>query len=136
MMVAAIPPNMASNSSGNIPRIVVPEAIATGMMRLVVALMTASSVFLPAAVSKSIWSTSTIAFLMFIPIRPSRPNMEKKSNDLPSNTYPKTIPIKISGNINKITVGLRYVLNKNNRVTNIRKNVKGKFLANASLDST
>ena len=60
-MVAAIPPNMASNSSGNIPRIVVPEAIATGMMRLVVALMTASSGFLPAAVSKSIWSTSTIA---------------------------------------------------------------------------
>ena len=45
MMVAAIPPNMASNSSGNIPRIVVPEAIATGMMRLVVALMTASSGF-------------------------------------------------------------------------------------------
>ena len=33
--------------------------------------------------------------------------MEKKSNDLPSNTNPKTIPIKISGNINKITVGLQ-----------------------------
>ena len=135
-MVAAIPPNMASNSSGNIPRIVVPEAIATGMMRLVVALMTASSGFLPAAVSKSIWSTSTIAFLMFIPIRPSRPNMEKKSNDLPSTSSPNTIPMKISGSINRMTVGLRYVLNKKSSVTNIRKNVSGKFLASASFDST
>ena len=135
-MVAAIPPNMASNNSGNIPRIVVPEAIATGMMRLVVALMTAFSGFLPAAVSKSIWSTSTIAFLMFIPIRPSRPNMEKKSNDLPSTSSPSTIPMKISGSINRMTVGLRYVLNKKSSVTNIRKNVSGKFLASASFDST
>ena len=54
--------------------------------------------------------------------------MEKKSNDLPSNTNPKTIPIKISGNINKITVGLRYVLNRNNSVTNIRKKVNAKTL--------
>ena len=62
--------------------------------------------------------------------------MEKKSNDLPSTNNPSTIPMKISGNINRITVGLRYVLNKNNKVTNIRKKVSGKFLANASFDST
>ena len=115
---------------------VVPDAIATGTIRLVVALTTASNGFLPVFASRSICSTSTIAFLIFIPISPSKPRMEKKSNDLPSNTNPKTIPIKISGNINKITVGLRYVLNRNNSVTNIRKNVNGKFLANASLDST
>ena len=41
MMVAAIPPNMASNSNGSIPRIVVPEAMATGTIRLIVALITA-----------------------------------------------------------------------------------------------
>ena len=106
---------------------VVPDAIATGTIRLVVALTTASNGFLPVFASRSICSTSTIAFLIFIPINPSKPRMEKKSNDLPSNTNPKTIPIKISGNINKITVGLRYVLNRNNSVTNIRKNVNGKF---------
>lgn len=41
MIVAAIPPNMASNSNGSIPRIVVPDAMATGTMRVVVALITA-----------------------------------------------------------------------------------------------
>ena len=45
--------------------------------------------------------------------------------------------IKRRGRITaKNTVGLRYVLNKNNKVTNIRKKVSGKFLANASFDST
>ena len=53
-------------------------------------------------------------------IRPSRPNMEKKSNDLPSTSSPSTIPMKISGSINRMTVGLRYVLNKKSSVTNIR----------------
>ena len=42
MIVAAIPPNMASNSNGSIPRMVVPDAMATGTMRVVVALITAS----------------------------------------------------------------------------------------------
>ena len=68
MMVAAIPPNIASNSNGNIPRIVVPDAMATGMIRLVVALITAFSGAFPEAASMSIWSTNTIAFLIFIPI--------------------------------------------------------------------
>ena len=36
MMVAAMPPNMASNNNGNIPRIVVPDAMATGTIRVVV----------------------------------------------------------------------------------------------------
>ena len=49
---------------------------------------------------------------------------------------PNTIPMNINGNISKITVGLRYVLNRNSSVTNIKKNVNGRFLANASLDST
>ena len=51
MMVAAIPPNIASNSNGNIPRIVVPDAMATGMIRLVVALITAFSGAFPEAAS-------------------------------------------------------------------------------------
>ena len=136
MIVAAIPPNIASNSNGNIPRIVVPDAIATGTIRLVVALTTASSGFFPILASKSICSTSTIAFLIFMPINPSNPRIEKKSNDLPSNSNPNTIPMNINGNISKITVGLRYVLNRNSSVTNIKKNVNGRFLANASLDST
>ena len=66
MIVAAIPPNIASNSNGNIPRIVVPDAIATGTIRLVVALTTASSGFFPILASKSICSTSTIAFLILM----------------------------------------------------------------------
>ncbi len=37
MIVAAIAPNIESNSSGSMPRIVVPEAIATGTIRLRVA---------------------------------------------------------------------------------------------------
>ena len=45
MMVAAMPPNMASNNNGNIPRIVVPDAMATGTIRVVVALITASRGF-------------------------------------------------------------------------------------------
>ena len=52
MMVAAMPPNMASNNNGNIPRIVVPDAIATGTIRVVVALITASRGAFPAAVSR------------------------------------------------------------------------------------
>ena len=42
MIVAAIPPNIESKSSGSIPRIVVPEAIITGTMRERVAIVTAS----------------------------------------------------------------------------------------------
>ena len=54
IMVAAIPPNMASNNSGNIPRMVVPDAMATGTIRLTVALMTASRGDFPAVDSMSI----------------------------------------------------------------------------------
>ena len=107
MIVAAIPPNMASNSNGSIPRIVVPDAIATGTMRVVVALITASRGAFPAAVSVSIWSTRTMAFLMFIPINPNKPRMAKKSNVLPNSNSPSTMPIKISGSISKMTMGLR-----------------------------
>ncbi len=42
MMVAAIAPNMASNNNGNIPKMVVPEAMATGIIRLRVASIKAS----------------------------------------------------------------------------------------------
>ena len=33
--------------------------------------------------------------------------MAKKSKDLPSSNNPSTIPMKISGSINKMTIGLR-----------------------------
>ena len=107
MIVAAIPPNMASNNNGSIPRMVVPDAMATGTIRVVVALMTASRGAFPAAVSASIWSTRTMAFLMFIPISPSKPKMAKKSNVLPNSSSPNTMPIKMSGNISNMTMGLR-----------------------------
>ena len=42
MIVAAIAPNIESNSRGSMPRIVVPEAIATGTIRLRVAETSAS----------------------------------------------------------------------------------------------
>ena len=42
MIVAAMPPNIESNSSGSIPRIVVPEAIMTGTILDRVADRTAS----------------------------------------------------------------------------------------------
>jgi len=43
MIQAAIPPNIASNSKGSIPSIVVPEAIATGTILDFVASIIASS---------------------------------------------------------------------------------------------
>ena len=42
MIVAAMAPNIESNNRGSIPRIVVPEAIATGTIRLRVAAVRAS----------------------------------------------------------------------------------------------
>ena len=42
MIVAAIAPNIESNNSGSMPRMVVPEAIATGTIRLRVAEVRAS----------------------------------------------------------------------------------------------
>ena len=41
MIVAAIPANMASPNNGNIPKIVVPDAIVTGTIRVLVASITA-----------------------------------------------------------------------------------------------
>ena len=42
-----------------------------------------------------------MAFLMFMPINPSKPRMAKKSKDLPSSNNPSTIPMKISGSAKK-----------------------------------
>ena len=107
MIQAAIPPNIASNSKGSIPSIVVPEAIATGTILDFVASIIASSRGVPFSSSIPIWSTSTIAFLIFIPINPSTPRIAKKSSIFPVTANPKTTPIKIRGTINKMIVGLR-----------------------------
>ena len=106
-MVAAIPANIASPNNGNIPKIVVPEAIVTGTIRVFVASITAFTGDKPAFNCKPISSTSTIAFLIFIPIKPNRPSIAKKSRDLPNTNNPNTTPMKINGSIAMINTGFR-----------------------------
>ena len=47
IMVAAIPANIASPNKGSIPKIVVPDAIVTGTIRVLVASTTAGTAPLP-----------------------------------------------------------------------------------------
>ena len=107
MIVAAIPANIASPSNGSIPRIVVPEAIVTGTIRVLVASITALTGASPLSICKPISSTSTIAFFIFIPISPNNPSIAKKSSDLPNTSNPSTTPMKINGSIAMISTGLR-----------------------------
>ena len=48
-----------------------------------------------------------MAFLMFIPTRPNRPSIAKKSNCLPVTTSPATTPIKIIGTNDKPEIDCR-----------------------------
>ena len=48
-----------------------------------------------------------------IPISPSKPRMEKKSNDFPNTTSPNTMPMKMSGSISRITIGLLGLIGMN-----------------------
>ena len=105
IIVAAIPANIASPNRGSIPKMVVPDAIVTGTIRVLVASITALTGITPLLNCKSISSTKTIAFLIFIPINPNYPKIAKKSSDLPNKSNPSTTPIKIRGNIHMISTG-------------------------------
>ncbi len=107
MIVAAMAPNIESNSRGSMPRIVVPEARATGTMRLRAAATSAAAGSVPVRRSSPMRSTSTTAFFTFMPTRPSRPSSEKKLKTLPVTASPSTTPMKTSGIISRMTAGSR-----------------------------
>ena len=73
---------------------------------------------------------------MFIPTRPNRPSIAKKSNCLPVTTSPATTPIKIIGTISRITIGFLYARNSSSSVMKIRMNVSGILAASAAFDSS
>ena len=78
IMAAASEPNIASDSNGIIPRIVVSDAIITGRRRLCELSINAVTGSIPALICKVISSISTMPFLINIPISPSVPTMATK----------------------------------------------------------
>jgi len=107
MIVAAIDPNMASPSSGIMPRMVVSEAIITGRRRLSELETSAEAGSAPAAICAPISSMSTMQFFIIMPTSPSAPTMAQKVKTLPVSSIAPTTPMPSSGMQQRITAGLR-----------------------------
>lgn len=106
MMDAASEPNIASDNSGIIPRIVVREAIITGRSRLW-SYRKAVTGSIPLLICNVISSINTMPFLIIIPISPSVPTMATKLNVFPVSSMIATTPTKTNGMQQKIMSGLR-----------------------------
>ena len=106
-MDAASEPNIASDNSGIIPRIVVREAIITGRRRLWELSIKAVTGSIPLLICNVISSINTMPFLIIIPISPSVPTMATKLNVFPVSSMIATTPTKTNGMQQKIMSGLR-----------------------------
>ena len=107
MIVAAIEPNIASPSSGIIPRMVVSEAIITGRRRLW-ALTTSPAMRSVSPLHRwPISSNNTMQFLISMPINPNAPTMAQKSNVFPVSNIAPTMPTANKGMQHNTIVGLR-----------------------------
>ena len=62
-------------------------------------------------ISTSIWSTSTIAFLINMPIRLRKPRIAMNSNGAWNSSSPIATPTTASGTVSQITAVCRIALN-------------------------
>ena len=113
------------------PRAVVEAAMTTGIKRFVPELRIAVNGSLPAAVCTLISSTSTIAFLISIPVKLSNPSNAMKPNGCLVTSRPNVTPIRASGTHSQITNGCRRLLNRAIVVSTIKIRKTGSFDASA-----
>ena len=107
MMAAAMELNIASGSSGIMPRIVVSEAIITGRRRFFELRMRASTGSIPLDISIDISSMSTMPIFTIMPISPSVPTIATKSNVLPVISMARITPMTTMGMLSRMMAGLR-----------------------------
>ena len=107
IMVTAIEPNIASFTSGIIPRMVVMEAIITGRSLLSELDINASAGSFPDAIWSPISSISTMQFFIIIPTSPSIPTIAQNVKVLPVSSMAATTPMASSGTQQMIIAGLR-----------------------------
>ncbi len=131
MMVTAIEAKNGSISSGIMPRTVVMAPMLTGRRRLTPDSTMASKPGFPAPSCAPISSTSTIAFLICMPIRLSSPSRAMKPNGCPVTSRPRVTPIIARGTVRKITSGFFSELNRMTQISTMARNVVGNFALSA-----
>ena len=135
MIVTAMLRKKGSTSSGATPSTVVAAPRKTGRARLAEASSTASRRGLPARISTSIWSTSTIAFLISMPVRLRKPRMAMNSKGAWNSSSPTATPTTASGTVSQITAVWRRPLNITITATTIAAKPKGAAAASPALAS-
>ena len=134
-IVAAMPPNATSNSNGIIPAMVVMAAISTGRVRDTVA----STIACCKGMLELRWilisSISTMTFLIIMPNSPSHPAMGKNPKSKPVSSIPTAMPIRESGNTQRMMTGWRKLPNSATRIITRNRNAIGKYFISASIAS-